>query len=78
MIDTQSGNQTGTYWYHSHYAGQYVDGLRAPLIIHNTPEMHQYDEEFTVSLYDWSVSQVAKLEHDAYSRRTGTTTSTKS
>lgn len=52
-VDTQTANQTGTYWYHSHYAGQYVDGLRAPLIIHNTPEMHQYDEEFTVSLYDW-------------------------
>ena len=33
--------------------GQYVDGLRAPLIIHPPVEKHQYDEEFTVILGDW-------------------------
>jgi iron transport multicopper oxidase len=54
-IDTVSGNQTGTYWYHSHFAGQYADGMRAPLIIHAQPEAHAYDEEYTVNLYDWSV-----------------------
>lgn len=52
-VDTVTGNQTGTYWYHSHYAGQYADGMRAPLIIHAQPEVHAYDEEYTVSLYDW-------------------------
>ena len=33
--------------------GQYVDGLRAPFIIHNKPEVHQYDDEYTVILGDW-------------------------
>lgn len=50
---TASNSQHGTYWYHSHASGQYVDGLRAPLLIHNTPERHTYDDEYTVVLYDW-------------------------
>ena len=27
--------QAGTYWYHSHYATQYCDGLRGPLVIYD-------------------------------------------
>lgn len=45
--------QYGTYWVHAHSSGQYVDGLRAPFIIHNTPEVHKYDDEYTVILGDW-------------------------
>jgi len=30
-----------------------VDGLRAPLVIHPTKEVHTYDDEFTVVLGDW-------------------------
>ena len=30
--------------------GQYVDGLRAPLILHNTMEAYQYDQEMIVTL----------------------------
>ena len=44
---------------HAHYAGQYVDGLRTPFIIHTTPEAHQYDDEFTVVLGDWCASVLA-------------------
>ena len=33
--------------------GQYVDGLRAPLVIHAPKEVHKYDEEFTVVIADW-------------------------
>jgi len=33
--------------------GQYVDGLRAPLIIHRPEEVHEYDEEYTVVIGDW-------------------------
>ena len=33
--------------------GQYVDGLRAPVVIHPETEAHSYDEEFTVVLGDW-------------------------
>lgn len=33
--------------------GEYVDGLRAPLVIHPEAEVHSYDEEFTVVIGDW-------------------------
>jgi iron transport multicopper oxidase len=52
-IDISGSGQTGTYWVHAHASGQYVDGLRAPLVIHATKEPHVYDEEFTVILGDW-------------------------
>ncbi|KAF9101524.1 ferroxidase fet3, partial [Mortierella sp. GBA35] len=45
--------QHGTYWIHGHFQGQYVDGLRAPLIIHNINETYKYDEEYTIALADW-------------------------
>lgn len=48
-------NQPGTYWYHSHAHGQYPEGLRGPLIIHDpkSPYLGQYDEEFVLTLSDW-------------------------
>lgn len=30
-----------------------MDGLRSPVVIHPTKEVHAYDEEFTVILGDW-------------------------
>ena len=53
------GKQWGTYWAHSHYQGQYVDGLRTPLVIHhvdsdgNNMETHKYDDDYTITLSDW-------------------------
>jgi len=44
--------------------GQYVDGLRAPLIIHHPEEVHKYDEEFTVIIGDWY-----HAEHDILSKQ---------
>lgn len=41
--------QHGTYWIHGHTKGHYVDGLRAPLIIHNPTETYRYDEEYTLA-----------------------------
>ncbi|ETN46362.1 uncharacterized protein HMPREF1541_00546 [Cyphellophora europaea CBS 101466] len=48
-------NQPGTYWYHSHVDGQYPDGLRGPLIVHDpdSPFKDQYDDEFVLTLSDW-------------------------
>ncbi|KAI8932891.1 hypothetical protein NX059_010368 [Plenodomus lindquistii] len=48
-------NQPGTYWYHSHERGQYPDGLRGPLIIHDPedPFKDMYDEEVVITLSDW-------------------------
>ncbi|KAI8364347.1 Cupredoxin [Radiomyces spectabilis] len=45
--------QTGTYWAHSHYMGQYMDGFRSPMILHNPNESYAYDEEVTVTLSEW-------------------------
>ncbi|KAM0815501.1 putative Cupredoxin [Seiridium cardinale] len=48
-------SQPGTYWYHSHTRGQYPDGLRGPLIIHDpdSPFLDRYDEEVVLTVSDW-------------------------
>ncbi|KAI5923106.1 Cupredoxin [Camillea tinctor] len=45
----------GTYWYHSHNMGQYPDGLRGPLIIHDRhdPYSSYFDEDVTLTVSDW-------------------------
>lgn len=53
VVPINSSGQTGTYWVHSHAFGQYVDGMRAPLVIHPPKEVYEYDDEFTVILGDW-------------------------
>lgn len=47
--------QSGTYWIHSHRAGQYPDGLRTPLIIYNPadPAKFGYTQEYLLGLSDW-------------------------
>ncbi|KAK9376557.1 Cupredoxin [Lipomyces chichibuensis] len=50
-------DQYGTYWYHSHYSTQYMDGVIGPLIIHSQEEdsligaMYDYDQVVLIS--DW-------------------------
>ena len=46
---------------HPRLQGQYVDGLRAPVVIHPETEAHSYDEEFTVVLGDWYHTEHAEL-----------------
>ncbi|KAJ2713105.1 ferroxidase fet3, partial [Coemansia spiralis] len=53
--------QTGTFWIHSHYSAQYVDGIRSPLILHNPSEPHKYDEEIVLPLADWYHSGASGL-----------------
>ncbi|KAF8521711.1 laccase [Hysterangium stoloniferum] len=58
QIDVSDWDQWGTYWVHAHSKGQYVDGLRAPFLVHNQNsggEVYstKYDDEFTVVLGDW-------------------------
>jgi iron transport multicopper oxidase len=47
----------GTYWYHSHVTGQYVDGLRAPVIVENPSLPWSYTDEYVLSLSDWYHTQ---------------------
>ncbi|RHZ82360.1 hypothetical protein Glove_109g413 [Diversispora epigaea] len=55
--------QSGTYWYHSHFVTQYVDGLVGPLIIQDPddPYYHSYQEDYLITLSDWYHSSSASL-----------------
>ncbi|CAG8460539.1 867_t:CDS:2 [Cetraspora pellucida] len=57
-------NQYGTFWYHSHFSGQLVDGLKGPLIIHNhkDPYLKTYDFEYVVTLSEWYHLQANDIE----------------
>ncbi|CAK9439797.1 uncharacterized protein LODBEIA_P38970 [Lodderomyces beijingensis] len=51
--DFTIGNQTGTYWYHSHSGSQYGDGLRGMFVIEEDDEEsvpYVYDEEVALSV----------------------------
>jgi CopA family copper-resistance protein len=59
--------QNGTYWYHSHSAGQEQSGHYGPLIIDAAkPDPFQYDREHVVVLSDWTsanpMSVMARLK----------------
>ncbi|CAI7678208.1 unnamed protein product [Penicillium discolor] len=53
--------EPGTYWYHSHNAAQYPDGLRGALIVHDPNAPFEYDDEFTLTLSDWNHQQMPDL-----------------
>ncbi|KAK7204384.1 putative iron transport multicopper oxidase precursor [Myxozyma melibiosi] len=46
-------DQVGSYWYHSHYKAQYVNGFRGPLIVKDPDEPWDYDEDVYLTLSDW-------------------------
>ncbi|MCJ1444668.1 MAG: hypothetical protein MMC23_005170 [Stictis urceolatum] len=57
-------SRSGTYWYHSHYQGQYPDGLLGPLIVHDASALAPYghiDEERIITLTDWYHEQMPIL-----------------
>jgi len=45
----------GTHWYHSHNKGQYPDGLRAPMIVHDPSYENSLgvDKQFVLTVSDW-------------------------
>ncbi|KAI3398434.1 hypothetical protein diail_9254 [Diaporthe ilicicola] len=56
-------DEPGTYWYHSHQMGQYPDGLRGPMVIHDPadPYKGQVDQEVILTCTDWYHSQTIPL-----------------
>ena len=61
--------QYGTYWYHSHSAGQEQAGVYAPMIFDPIkPDPVQHDREYVVVLSDWSFlsehAMVGKLKKE--------------
>lgn len=53
----------GTYWYHAHNMGQFPDGLWGPLIVHDPNPPFHFDEEITLTLFDWYHEQMVDLIH---------------
>ncbi|CAG8442639.1 2339_t:CDS:2 [Diversispora eburnea] len=52
---TYALDQSGTYWYHSHFLAQYVDGIIGPLVVYD-PEDPYYstcDDQYVVTVGDW-------------------------
>ncbi|KAK2601803.1 hypothetical protein QQS21_004687 [Conoideocrella luteorostrata] len=56
-------DQPGTYWYHAHNDGQYPEGLRGPVVVHDPrgPYEGKYDEELVISLSDWYHEPIQSL-----------------
>ncbi|KAK3717005.1 hypothetical protein LTR37_006060 [Vermiconidia calcicola] len=56
-------DQPGTYWYHSHTKGQYPDGWRGQLVVHDpeNPYRDQFDEEIAFTLSDWYHDELTGL-----------------
>ncbi|CAK5282922.1 unnamed protein product [Mycena citricolor] len=53
-----TSQQSGTFWYHSHLATQYCDGLRGAMVIYDPKDayLHAYDvddESTVITLSDW-------------------------
>ncbi|KAG0147247.1 hypothetical protein CROQUDRAFT_61959 [Cronartium quercuum f. sp. fusiforme G11] len=61
VVDTTT--QVGTYWVHAHSLGQYVDGLRAPVVIlpAQSSTLPAYTDEYTIVLSDWYHSKHSDL-----------------
>jgi iron transport multicopper oxidase len=59
--DVLKVQQTGTYWYHSHNRGQYIDGLRGALVVRDPRPPFKYDEEITLTVSDWYQDQAPGL-----------------
>jgi iron transport multicopper oxidase len=54
-------SQPGTYWYHAHIGGQYIDGFRGPLLVNDVNAPYRVDEEYTLTLSDLYHAQAPGL-----------------
>ncbi|KAI1824594.1 Cupredoxin [Xylaria intraflava] len=63
MTYSFKANEAGTYWYHSHSMGQYPDGFRGPLIVHNLddPYLDDYHADVILTMSDWYHSESPSL-----------------
>lgn len=56
-------DQVGTFWYHSHSKGQYMDGMRGAFIINDpeNPYKDQFDEEVVLQIAEWYHENITTL-----------------
>ncbi|KAK2000242.1 multicopper oxidase [Colletotrichum falcatum] len=68
MTYSFTADEGGTFWWHSHNMGQYPDGMRGPLIIHDPkdPYAGQYNEEYILSVSDWYNDQTITLMRNMF------------
>lgn len=60
---TFQATQFGTSWYHSHFSGQYGDGVVGPIVI-NGPATSNYDIDLgPLTITDWYYNTVAGLAY---------------
>ncbi|KAJ7583561.1 laccase [Mycena floridula] len=67
--DIPLNGQSGTFWYHSHLASQYVDGFRGPLIVYDPEDpalpLYDVDDASTViTLADWYHNPAIAMEEN--------------
>ena len=62
---TFTANPAGTHWYHSHDSGQYPDGLRGKMVIHDPTweSSLKIDSQMTYTVSDWYVYQSPLTTH---------------
>ncbi|KAF8855141.1 hypothetical protein BDZ45DRAFT_676433 [Acephala macrosclerotiorum] len=53
--------QPGTYWYHAHIGGQYIDGFRGPLVVNDVNAPYRVDTEYVMTLTDLYHAQAPGL-----------------
>ncbi|XBW36927.1 hypothetical protein QEN19_002506 [Hanseniaspora menglaensis] len=46
-------DQVGSYWYHSHTKGQYMDGMRGTVVIQDPDFPFDYDKEEVLQIAEW-------------------------
>lgn len=46
-------NQSGSYWYHSHTKGQYMDGMKGTFVVEDPKFPFDYDKEEVLELAEW-------------------------
>ncbi|KAF2465184.1 putative multicopperoxidase [Lindgomyces ingoldianus] len=58
-------NPAGSYWYHSHASGQYPDGLRGPMIIHDKAweATLKIEDQYVMTVSDWYHDQMPGMVH---------------
>ncbi|KAG7748309.1 hypothetical protein KL912_002214 [Ogataea haglerorum] len=57
-------DQVGSYWYHSHTEGQYMDGMRGAFIIEDPDMPYDYDEEVILTVSEWYHDLVSTMIPD--------------
>ncbi|KAJ2028889.1 ferroxidase fet3 [Coemansia sp. S610] len=52
-------DHAGTFWLHGHDHSQNSDGLRTPLVVHDSKKPYHYDGDYLLSLEDWFQFEIA-------------------